>query len=258
MKKLIIYIFLLATLVSIALVAKETVNFIKDIILLNNSQTEAIIRQERMLFPVVKITHVIDSTDTGSISPPILASATGFSIGYSASENISLIITNDHFCKEIKKSSSLIIENYKNEIIEAVNIDANMRILITDPSLDLCLLHIHGFITPAIIADSEFTQQRFEEIFIVGGPAGDFPIIIDTYISSFLNRSDIRIGKINANGAPFLLTSEQIFPGHSGSPIYNEQGEVVGVIFGALPTYGGVGASHKDIYDLLQNYEDSL
>jgi S1-C subfamily serine protease len=119
-------------------------------------------------------------------------------------------------------------------------------------------LHIYGFVTPAIIADPGLTQQRFEEIFIVGGPAGDFPIIIDTYISSFLNRSDIRIGKINANGAPFLLTSEQTFPGHSGSPIYNERGEVVGVIFGALPTYGGVGASHKDIYDLLQNYEDSL
>jgi len=261
MKKLIIYIFFLAILVSTVFVAKETISFVKDIILLSESQSDAIIRQERMLFPVVKITHIINSpNDSGStaIYPSVLASASGFSISYSPADDASLIITNDHFCKEIKANSSLIIENYKNEIIDAVNNAASARVLISDPSLDLCLLYIHGFVSPATIASPELDQQRFEEIFIIGGPAGDFPIIVDTYISSFMNRSDIRMGQISNEGAPFLLTSEQIFPGHSGSPIYNKRGEVIGVIFGALPTYGGVGSSHKDLYDLLDRYEDGL
>ena len=90
MKKLIIYIFFLATLVSTVFIAKETINFVKDIILLNESQAGAIIRQERMLFPVVKITHIINNPDTGAAYPSVLASASGFSIGYSAAENTSL------------------------------------------------------------------------------------------------------------------------------------------------------------------------
>ena len=256
MKKLITYIFLLSLLISAVFIAKEAITFFKDIILLNNPQTEAIIRQERMLHPVVKITHIRSSSDTSV--PTLVSSASGFSIGYFAAGNNSLIITNDHFCREVRPESSLIIENFQHEIIETINTDTSSRILITRPNLDLCLILINGFVSPAALSNRGAETQLFEKVFIVGGPSGDFPIIIDTYLSSYIARKDISIGALGSDGRPFLLTSEQIFPGHSGSPIYNEKGDVIGVVFGALPTYGGVGASSDDIHDLLEEYQSNL
>jgi V8-like Glu-specific endopeptidase len=54
-------------------------------------------------------------------------------------------------------------------------------------------------------------------------------------------------------GEPFLLTSEEVYPGHSGSPIFNENGEVIGIIFASFPTYGGIGIPVGDIHKFLQD-----
>ena len=123
------------------------------------------------------------------------------------------------------------------------------RVLVTIPELDLCYLEVRGYIRPVEIESYSYSPTNFEKIFIVGAPAGDFPIIIDSYISASIERSSIGIGTLSRSGNSFILVSEQIFPGHSGSPIYTEEGKVIGIVFGALQTYGGLGVSHRDIID---------
>jgi S1-C subfamily serine protease len=156
----------------------------------------------------------------------------------------------------------LILEDYEKAIANASSEYTDeyieSKILYTDPQLDLCLVEAKGYISPAIIADYNYQPKLFEKVFIVGGPTGNFPIIIDTYISSIVQREEIGLIFLREGGHAFMLVSEQIFPGHSGSPVFNQEGEVIGVVFASLETYGGLTISHKDIFELLSDYEDSL
>ena len=57
-------------------------------------------------------------------------------------------------------------------------------------------------------------------------------------------------------GSPLILLSEQVFPGHSGSPVFTKDGRVIGIVFGALRSYGGLAVSVKDIYLILEMAEE--
>jgi len=264
MKQLTTYIFLLLVLISLVHITKEVVSFSKDIIILNDHQMNAKIRQERMLYPAVKISNIQEdvsvyySDEDMEIIDAVVSTATGFGIQYDPSTNISFIITNDHFCAGVNHESSLIIEDYKQSIIGISNEYMPAKILYTAPELDLCLIEASGYVRPAVIADYNYKPKLFEKIFIVGGPTGNFPIIIDTYISSTVSRDDIMIGALAVEGNEFLVISEQIFPGHSGSATFNKSGEVIGVVFASLETYGGLAISHKDIFKLLLDYQNSI
>ena len=263
MKKLITYIFFLSIIVALVYITKESVNIWKNVAPLSQSQTEAVIKQERMLFPVVKILHVqqgfsYNASESRFIDfSAVVSSATGFSIQYNPVDDISFVITNDHFCREIILTSSLVIENYEGAQVKNSMGQTSSEVLYTDPGLDLCLVEVPGFIKPAIIADYSYKAQLFERVFIVGGPSGDFPIIIDTYVSSSIDRRTVNIGALSSAGNNFMLISEQIFPGHSGSPVFNQGGEVIGIVFASLETYGGLAISHKDIFELLYRYQNT-
>jgi len=258
MKKLINYLFYLIILLCFIMAINKFINFSKTKYILEEQHGRAEIRSARMLEPVVKITHAKiyrqSPLEEGGYEAEMsqLSSATGFSVEYNPSENKSIIITNDHFCNSIGTDSLLIFENYELLPIDVSQEKSVDRVLITIPEVDLCLLELNGYVRPAEIEDRSYGPARFEEIFIVGAPAGDFPIIIDTYISASIPRSSIAIGGMSASGNNLLLVSEQIFPGHSGSPIYTREGKVIGVVFGALQTYGGLGVSHRDILDALE------
>lgn len=153
-------------------------------------------------------------------------------------------------------NSILAIENYEKTTPNISNDYISSRVLYTDSELDLCLVAAYGFIKPAIIADISYEPELFEKVFIIGGPTGNFPIIIDTYISGSSTRESIMLGGLSHSGNDFLLISEQIFPGHSGSPVFNQAGEVVGIVFASLETYGGFAISHKDIFELLFRFQN--
>lgn len=257
MKKLIRHIFSLLILISFVYITKEIIEFSKDIILFNEYQTEALIRQERMLMPAVKISSIQTGAGTGAFGmDSLMSTATGFSIKYNPGENSSFIITNDHFCRSVISGFMLIIEDYEKSIIDVSKEFIESQILYTDPELDLCLVKASGFIRPVIMADYNYEPELFEKVFIVGGPTGNFPIIIDTYISSYVKRKDIFLETMSIEGSDFLLISEQIFPGHSGSPVFNQKGELIGVVFASMQTYGGMAISHKDIFELLFRFEN--
>lgn len=255
MKKLINYLFYLCILLCFVLAINKIINFSMTRFILSEQQGQAQIRAARMLEPVVKITHakimrqtpLIDGAYEAELSQ--LSSATGFSVEYNPAENKSILITNDHFCNSIGNDSILFFENFELLTIDVSQESSSTRVLATIPELDLCYLEINGYVRPAEIESYDYIPASFEKIFIVGAPAGDFPIIIDSYISTSIPRSNIGIGTLSNSGNSFILVSEQIFPGHSGSPIYTEEGKVIGIVFGALQTYGGLGVSHKDIIE---------
>ena len=256
MNKLVNYIFLLLSLISLVYITKEVITFTKDILILRDHQAEATIRQNKMLYSVVRVTHLSYVMEPGQLVPEELtiSSATGFSIQYNPYSNISFVLSNDHFCRSISDSSVITLETFDMLLPGSANDYFYGEILYSDPKLDLCLIAANGYIRPAEIAEYDYNVQPFEEIFIIGAPSGNFPIIIDTYISTKERRSRVGFPELSKDGNDFLLISEEIFPGHSGSPVYNKGGEVIGVVFAAMPTYGGFAISHRDIYKFIGNH----
>ena len=254
MKKLVQYIFALIILISLVHLTKDVVEFSKEIIILRDSQLKAKIKEERMMHPTVKITSLVSSgsSEAGASASIILSSATGFSVKYNVEENYSVIVTNDHFCEASRSDVSFMIEDYSKSSLETGGKYLDGEVILSVPNLDLCLIRARGYVKPAMLAGYHYTPRPFEEIFVVGGPSGTFPIIFDSYISKVIDRSSITLGRMGLEGGFLILLSEQVFPGHSGSPVFTKEGEVIGIIFGALRSYGGLAVSVKDIYLILE------
>jgi len=185
-------------------------------------------------------------------------SASGFSIKYDPSSDRSYIVTNDHFCSSGGPLSSIIIEVSSRDSLGSNSTDLAGEIVYTDPSLDLCLIAAEGFVSPAIVADYGYNPMEFERVYVVGAPSGNFPIILETYISGFLDKSYIPLGDMATEGFDHILISESTIPGHSGSAVYNEKGEVIGVIFASMGSYGGIAISHRDVFEMLRDANISL
>lgn len=256
MRKLINYLFYLATVIAVVFIVKNIINFSKKIITLNESQYTAEFRKEIMLEPVVKLTQISYETieeDGEAQSAESVTFATGFSVKYDPEEHKTVILTNDHFCNTMHDETLLMVEQYDLQIIFLSDSESNKLILSSEEGLDLCAIEISAYVKPAELAGRDYYTVPFQEIFIIGGPSGYFPIIVDTYASRMIERSIIAMDGMYDFGNPFLLISEQVFPGHSGSPIYTKDGKVIGILFGALRTYGGLAASNKDIHLFLDS-----
>lgn len=254
MKKLISYLFYLIAIISSVIIIINIINFSEKLIILEKTQVIAGIRREAMLEPVVKLSqlsYISEENDGDMQSVESMIFATGFSVSYSFETNTTTILTNDHFCNSIDSRTMLLVENFNSDVVFAVPDRADELIIATREDLDLCAISIFGYVKPTILAERDYIPAPFEEIFIVGGPSGDFPIIIDTYLSGLIARERIMMNSMNGTNNKFLLISEQVFPGHSGSPIYTRDGRVIGILFGALMSYGGIGASSQDIYFFL-------
>ena len=227
----------------------------KDIESYNSIENSPEFKTHYMLEPVVKLTYVSQvSTPFGMEMIPI-STATGFSVQYDPESETSMIITNDHFCGEFRDDldKKILIQDFKDISNDnGVNITEG-EIVYSDETYDLCLIRTNEFIQPAVLTMEHERVDYFENVYIVGAPSGNFPIIIDTYISTILERSVGSMGNMSTSGEGFLIISEMIFPGHSGSPIYNSNGKVVGVIFASMSSYGALGISSQDIHLFLND-----
>ena len=108
-----------------------------------------------------------------------------------------------------------------NEELTTVN---DFKIVAIDVKNDLCVIEkpMHRLIPVKLAKD--FRPKIRDKVYTVGAPRGTFPIETQGYISSpfiFSENEDLN-GKV--------LCSLAIYSGNSGSPAYNDSGEVIGVI----------------------------
>lgn len=181
-----------------------------------------------------------------------LFSATGFSISTKEVDGIfsSLILTNHHFCERINETSFLGVEDVNHNFINVLYGIPIYEVIASDPLYDLCVLRIPGFLKPLEILKEERKNLITEEVVVVGAPGGDFPIILKGFISGKIDISNgqFPLSSIKNN---LLLISLKIIHGHSGSPVLTEDGKVIGIIFAAYQSYGGLAISHIDIINFL-------
>ncbi len=111
----------------------------------------------------------------------------------------------------------------------------DVRILALNPWFDLALLEIPAQddleFQPVTLAD-ENVQREGDAVFAIGSPLGLERSVSEGIIST-RNR--------NMNGIVYIQTTTQINPGNSGGPLFNDRGQVTGVINMKLQFGEGLG-----------------
>lgn len=182
--------------------------------------------------------------------------ATAFSISYSKKDNLSFLLTNAHFCVLGGNNNQHSIlfaetsETFRGKLPKAITYPG--KILKIKKESDLCIIIVIGKITPAKMAPRDYIPKQLEPVITVGAPGGVFPIITKTNISAIVERKKSKLGEMSPDGNPVGMISAKVYQGQSGSPVYNINGEVIGIIFSATHTYGGFFILNKDIYDFVE------
>lgn len=193
-----------------------------------------------------------------------ISTGTAFSVAYDKKEDKTYFLTNNHICSTSDFGTIMVGEQANNDQAHFTydgNPDMKFELIDTSPDDDLCLLRTDGYFKPVKINKKNVELRQAEKLYLVGAPNSNFPIILETYFSGYLHRSFLRI--ISKEGHDALMISEIVQPGHSGSPIYNEKGELVGIVFASsvrenlapgvsLFSYGGLGISLHDILEFLE------
>lgn len=105
----------------------------------------------------------------------------------------------------------------------------------TYPEIDLAILQVAGENLPFLTLADQTTFIENEPIYFIGNPLNfngiaNEGVVIDTILLEDWTQ-------------PVTLIKAPVYRGNSGSPVINEAGEVIGVIFATLPhdDYGKVG-----------------
>lgn len=150
------------------------------------------------------------------------------------------LITAGHLCISALKMSAnakslkiIIFAINNNEELMFQDDVKDLKIMAIDQKNDLCLIikPRHG-LKPVKLSKKQSVKIR-DQIFIVGAPSGEFPIETEGFVS--LPKVAIK----NANEK--VMASIDIFSGNSGSPVFDDAGEVIGVLVMGDNTYTHIG-----------------
>lgn len=225
---------------------------------LNDKAEEVSIKTDykRMVEPVVVIYTLSGNAVTGS--------GTAFAAAYDKKADETYFLSNNHVCSPT--FDTLFVGEKLNDSQASFTFDGHPDLIFTivdvDPANDLCLLKASGFHQPVRINKKNEKLEVAQRLFVVGAPNSNAPIILETFFSGYVSRSALpNLGMTGTSQA--LMISEMLQPGHSGSPIFNKKGELVGIGFAssvrdrvdhntALFSYGGLGIGLPDILKFLE------
>ncbi|MHB8158557.1 MAG: S1C family serine protease [Desulfocucumaceae bacterium] len=170
---------------------------------------------DQLLQAVVKINVV--SRKKGSSFAVEQKSGTGFNISSNG-----IIVTNYH-----------VIENALNITVSFPdgNIYSSTR-WSGKPEYDLALITLNKSNLPTVPLNMSSPPVSGDKVWVVGNPLGLNNIVVEGEVQEYLT---LKGQKVLSIGAP-------IYPGNSGSPVYDRGGKVVGVIFGSMQHANGNAA----------------
>lgn len=166
--------------------------------------------------------------DPGQLPDGRMRPRVGAGSGFVISEE-GYVVTNHHVVSNAREIS---IETYDGEVL-------NATVVGTDEKTDIALLKVEGGrpLQPLEFADSDDARVG-DHVLVIGNPHG-FGFSVSTGIVSARNR-DFR-GPYD----DFIQTDAAINQGNSGGPLFNVDGEVIGVntmIISSGPSMGGGGS----------------
>ena len=133
------------------------------------------------------------------------------------------IVTNHHV---IEGATTVKVTLYSGETYDAT-------IIGSDEEYDIGVIKVDvANLEPVVIGDSEKLNVG-DRVLAIGNPLGELTFSQTGGMVSSVNRA------INVDGTPFnmIQTDTSINPGNSGGPLFNNYGEVVGIVTAKYSTY---------------------
>jgi len=138
-----------------------------------------------------------------------------------------LVLTAAH----VVDGADIIQVNFKDD----TKIDADVISSVTTGDIALLKLKsAHPAPVLATLADSDKTRIG-EPVFVIGAPYGIEQTLSIGYLSGRMERGELE----NGDPMEFLQTDTAINPGNSGGPMFNQHGQVIGVVSFILSKSGG-------------------
>ncbi len=162
----------------------------------------------------------------------------------------------------ISQDGYIVTNNHVVEGADSVLVRLNDRreydaeVVGTDPRSDLALLHVEASKLPTVKLAADDKIEVGDWVLAIGSPFGlDYSVTAG--IVSAMGRS--LPTENNENYVPFIQTDVAINPGNSGGPLFNLDGEVVGVNSQIFTRSGGsIGLSFSIPVSVVHNVVDQL
>lgn len=133
------------------------------------------------------------------------------------------ILTNEHVIRDAKKIF----------IVDSNNVEYLATLIAKDEKSDIAVLEVLTFHAPKLPFCANSTPPLGDDVFVIGAPYS---------LGSSLTRGVISSEKRSLQNYPyqyFIQTDAAINPGNSGGPIFNDQGEMIGVATMTFAKAGG-------------------
>ncbi len=115
-------------------------------------------------------------------------------------------------------------------------------------SIDLCLLYVEGFHTAANTVGNVSSLKNGQKVYLIGNSLGEGTCITSGIISE-------KQRAMPGLDYPYIMTDAAANPGNSGGPLYNESGEVIGVLVAGIDGAKGMNyAIPANIVDVFMTY----
>jgi S1-C subfamily serine protease len=168
------------------------------------------------------------------------------------------LMTAGHVCRAgVEEIILKNIDNFSVYIIfinpsESLTVVKDFKIVSIDLENDLCLIRkdSHGLL-PVTFSSREVKIR--DSVFTVGGPAGNFPTETEGFVS--LPSADFP-----SNGwKDRMVMSLDIFSGNSGGPIFDSNGNVIGLVSAGDRRYlhFGIAVKTKYIVKFIKDYSET-
>lgn len=156
-------------------------------------------------------------------------------------------ITNAHVVQGETRIKCTIYE--RGEVDFRRTVVEDVEILAVNNHIDLALVkmkHPEGRAFPIVYVQGAEDLAAGQDVFAIGAPLG---------LERTLSRGVIATTQRNFEGMTYIQTTTQINPGNSGGPLFNDQGEVIGVTNMKIPFGEGLGFAIPARYvrDFLRN-----
>ena len=99
---------------------------------------------------------------------------------------------------------------------------------VSEPEYDLAIIKLDGSNLPNVPLNTSHSPAKGEKIKVVGNPLSYNNVVVEGKVDSYI--------RVKGNSGQVMVLDAPIHPGNSGSPVFNDSGEVVGVVFGSLRT----------------------
>jgi len=100
------------------------------------------------------------------------------------------------------------------------------KIFRTSPDTDLAVIYLEASNLPYTTVDTAKSVQVGEKVLIIGNPLGIGNVAVEGTVASYV--------RVAGFPEPVLAIDASIYPGSSGSPVFDQKHQVVGIVFGVV------------------------